>query len=378
MTDTPFSITVANGFEPVADAFKQNFTDGLEAGAAFCVMKDSVPIVDLKGGWADRKKTKPVDDKTLFAVFSSGKAVAALVIAWLADEDRLGYEQNITSIWPEFDKHGKGELSVAQILSHQSGLSGITNPDWDPTFWFDWELTCKELASQEPLYTPGSQSGYHPVTYGFLAGEIARRSDEAGRHLGDILRQELCAPNTVDVWIGLPESEHERCADMIKPRAMANLGEINAATKAAFMQPWSSPGKKGQAAWRSAQLAGSNCHGTAEGLARLMQLAVNGRIGPQTYLAEDIVHALRQPRISGQDLVLPYELTIASGVMRNTPNHFYGPGENTVGHSGWGGSCVFADPDTGLSAAYVMSRQDNTLMGDQRPMRLIEALYGCL
>jgi len=220
-------------------------------------------------------------------------------------------------------------------------------------------------------------SGYSPITYGFLAGEIARRVDDGERTLGTILRQELCDINDIDVWIGLPESEHERCTGLMKPRALADLGDINPATQAAFLNRNGTPGGRNISDWRKAEFAGSNCHATAQGLTRLMQMAIDGKIGGMQILSEDITQMLRKPRISGPDLVLPFTITYAAGLMRNT-NFFYGPNPEAVGHSGWGGSCVWADPVTGLHGAYVMNRQDNKLMGDARPLRLIDALYDCL
>lgn len=378
MTDTPFNLQVSQGFDAVADAFKANFEDGLEHGAAFCAVQDGEVIVNLLGGWTDRRKTKPLADDNLIAVYSSGKAVAALVLATLADDDKFGYEQPINSVWAEFDGQGRGELSIAQVLSHQSGVSGISDPGWKATDWYDWNKTCRAMVAQDPLYPPGSASGYHPITYGFFAGQIAKLTDEYGRSLGQILRDDICAPHGLDIWIGLPAKEHFRCADMIKPRALANLGEMNPATQAAFVNKGASPGGAGVDLWRASELAGSTCHATAESLAKIMQMAVHGRVGGEQCLAQDILEALRHPRISGQDLVLPYDVTWAAGLMCNTPNFFYGPNMETVGHSGWGGSCVFADPETGLSAAYVMTRQDNTLIGDPRPQRIIDSLYGCL
>jgi len=198
------------------------------------------------------------------------------------------------------------------------------------------------------------------------------------RSLGRILKEDLCRPNAIDVWIGLPDTEHHRCSAMIKPKALADLGEINAATKAAFMTKASAPSNKPIEKWREAEFAGSNCQATAKGLAQMMQMAVDGNIGSTKYLSEDIIQFLRESRISGQNLVLPFDIDFAAGVMRNTPNYFYGPNAETVGHSGWGGSCVFADPITGLHGAYVMNRQENTLLGDMRPRHIIDALYDSL
>ncbi len=373
--DTPFDIWTAPGFEAVGDAFRDNFARGQEHGAGFCAYQNGELIADLRGGWADRKKTQKFSEDTLVAVFSSGKAAASLVIAFLADEDRLGYDTPLASIWPEIKDPRIGALTVAQIMSHQSGLSGITNPHFKAEDWLNWDLVCGELEAQEPLFPPGTASGYSPVTFGFLAGEIAKRVDIHGRTLGEILREDICEPHNLDVWIGLPEAEHARCADMLKPRRMADFGEINDVTRAAFLQPWSSPGGVSKADWRTARLAGSNCHATAKSLARLMRMAMDGSIDGQKLLAEDVVTALRAPRISGQDMVLPFEITFVAGIMKNTPNFFYGPNPEAVGHSGWGGSCVFADPAANITAAYVMTQQDNSLMGDPRALRLISALY---
>lgn len=383
MTDTPFDLIHAPGLDAVAETFRANFSHEddddqvKDLGAQFSVYRNGVPLIDFKGGWADRAKTKAVEDNTLMAVYSSGKTAAALVIAWLADQDRLGYEQPVSTIWPDFAQSGKGELTVAQAMSHQAGLSGITDPNWTADDWYDWDKTCAALAAQEPLFVPGSASGYHPVTYGFLAGEIARLADENMRTLGTILREDIAAPNNLDIHIGLDEAEHERCAQMIKPKRMANLGKKNDATIAAFLQRSSSPSGP-PTKWRSAELAGSNCHATADSMARMMQVFIDGKIGDNVILSEDIVQAVTTPRVSGPNLVLPFDLTIAAGIMHNAPNMFYGPTPNALGHSGWGGSCVFADPITGLHGCYAMNRQDKSLIGDPRAVKLINSLYAAL
>ena len=378
MTDIyPIHGYCAPGYEAVRDAFIDNFTREEEIGAGFCAMRDGVAVVDLYGGYADRKKTRNWERDTIVPVFSSTKAVAAIVIAHLADADKLSYNQKVASLWPDFAQNGKGEITVGDVLSHQAGLSGISDPSWQPADWMDWDKTCAKLAAQAPIWPLGNVAGYHPVTYGYLVGEIAKRAD--GRSLGTILREDICAPHDIDFHIGLPDSEHERCADLIKPRKPADLGEINDATRLAFIEKWSSSvGSRSLEAWRRAEIPSTNGHGTAAGLARIMQILVDGKLGGEVYLSEDMLRDAKTVRVSGPNLVLPFDLQGCAGVFKNEPNFFYGPNPNTVGHSGWGGSCVFADAKEGLSAAYIMNRQSHHLMGDPRTLRLIEALYGCL
>jgi len=136
MTDTPFDINIATGFESVADTFKANFEEGGELGAQFFVLKDGEPIVDCKGGWADKGKTTAMNSDSLISVYSSGKAMAALVIAWLVDQDRIGYDQTVSSLWPEFGTNGKDKVTIAELMSHQAGLSGFSNPEWSREDWF--------------------------------------------------------------------------------------------------------------------------------------------------------------------------------------------------------------------------------------------------
>lgn len=373
--DLPFTLLADDAFSPVIDQFRRNFENDGELAASFCVYQGNTCLVSLYGGWADRQKTIPFAQKNLVSVFSTGKTAAALVIAWLAEQDYLGYDQEVGSFWPEFDTHCKGALTIAQILSHQHGLPGITDPNWTPEDWYDWDKTCATLAAQKPLWEPGTASGYSPQTYGFLAGEIARRVDPERRTLGQILREEICEPGSLDIWIGLAESEHDRCAHMKKPTSMAKFGDINSATRTAFLQKSSSPGGRSISDWRKAEFPGSNCHANADSLARLLQLPLTGKLGTVSLLSEDVLSQIHSTRISGQNLVLPFELNVAAGFMKNAPNFYYGPNPDTIGHSGWGGSCVFADPKTGLSGAYVMTKQQNSLMGDPRAVSLIDALY---
>lgn len=128
-----------------------------------------------------------------------------------------------------------------------------------------------------------------------------------------------------------------------------------------------------------AEFPAANAHATAGALARLMSIyAMGGELDGHRFISDATLEALVEERVAGEDKVLPFDLSWAAGVMRNTRAQLYGPVAETVGHSGWGGSCAFADPVNRLSGAYVMNRQQHFLAGDPRPMRLIEAVYTCL
>lgn len=363
-------------FAGVREAFAANFESGQELGARFCLVEAGEVAVDLWAGFADRQRTRPFDERTLTAVFSTTKAVASLLIARLVDAGKLDYGQRVAEVWPQFGQAGKQDVTVEQVMSHQAGLSGFPD-EMDPALWFDWDAVCAKLAAMAPLWPPGGASGYHPITFGYLAGEIFRRVD--GRTMGTALREDLAGPFDLDLWIGLPDAEHGRVADLQRPNGLPDFGEINAATKAAFLTPWSSPGGRGQAEWRRIEIPSANGHATAPALARLMgALANDGWLDGETILSPALIAEASRERIRGQDLVLPFVMSWGAGFMRNSAVKVWGPGEATFGHSGWGGSCAFADPQTRLAGAYVMNKQSTDLIGDARARRLIEAAYAAL
>ncbi|WP_304176462.1 serine hydrolase domain-containing protein [Phenylobacterium aquaticum] len=363
-------------FAAVRAAFAANFAAGAELGARFCLVEAGEVVVDLWAGFADRARSQAFDQHTLTPVFSTTKAVAALMIARLADAGKLDYGQAVAEIWPDFAQAGKAQVTIEQVMSHQAGLSGFPDP-MDPALWFDWEAICARLAAMPPLWPPGTASGYHPITFGYLAGEIFRRVD--GRTLGTALREDLAGPLELDLWIGLPDQEHGRVAELQRPTALPKFGQHNPATTAAFLTPWASPAGRGQAEWRRIEIPSANGHATAPALARLMgALANQGWLDGEMVLSPPLIAEASRERIRGQDLVLPFEMSWGAGFMRNAPVKVWGPGEATFGHSGWGGSCCFADPERRLAGAYVMNKQSTDLIGDARPRRLIEAAYASL
>ena len=233
------------------------------------------------------------------------------------------------------------------------------------------------LCAQAPMWEPGTASGYHPITIGYLAGELFRLVD--GRSMGTALAGDFADPFDLDLWIGLPESEHDRVAQMRKPTAAPDLGTIDAIKTAAFLDRGSAPGGRGSSEWRQLEIPSANMHATAAGLARMLTpLATGGTLDGQTLLSEAVLAQATRERIHGPDRVLPFDISWGAGFTRNAGLDIFGPNPAAVGHCGWGGSCAFADPATGISAAYVMTRQSPHLLGDPRALRLIAALYSAV
>ncbi len=363
---------VAPGFERVRDAFVEGLAE--ELGAGFAAVRDGDVVVDLWGGWADRDRTRPWEHNTIAPVYSTTKGVAAIVLAELVDQGVLDYHTAVASLWPAFGVHGKDKVTVAQTLAHQAGVPGFIHPI-DPDLWLDPPACAKAIAALEPLWPPGTASGYHPLTWGYIAGEIAQRV--SGRSLGSILREDICTPLGIDFQIGTPEGDHVRTAEIKKPSRGGEFGEITPPRKAAFFTPWAAV-KRGSTQWRRIEVPSANGHATALGVARLFEAyATGGIIGGSRVLSQEAFDALTKRRWIGDDLVLPFHMDWRTGIIGNS-NRIYGPNPEAFGHSGHGGSCGFGDPVAGVSAGYVMNMQSHHIMGDPRALKLIEALYACL
>ncbi len=366
---------IADKFGAIGDAFAENFAEGLELGAGFAVMIDGELIVDIRGGFSDRAKETPWTENTLACMYSSVKAVLSFLIAREVSNGRLDYEKPVADYWPEFAESGKAEITVAQVLSHQAGLCGIPD-EMPPEAWLDWEGITSRIAAMAPLWPPGSANGYHPQTFGFIAGELLRRV--TGQSVGQLLGA-YNASQGLQIFCGMHVDQIERAAYMPKPPTPPDLGEINEFTKLAFLKKWSAPARVAREDWLAAEIPASNMHTDARSLATITHPLANkghSHMG-DLVLTEAAINAAFKERIRGDDLVLPFHLSWTAGLMRNINKHF-GPNLSAYGHAGFGGSCVVIDPENNMTAAYIMSKMSPYLVGDPRALRLLNRLYECL
>ncbi|MGP4002589.1 serine hydrolase domain-containing protein [Streptomyces sp. 8N706] len=368
-------------FKGVRETFQQNFDARGELGAAVAVSVDGEPVVDLWGGWADAARTRRWERDTLANVWSTTKGVTALLAHLLVEDGRLDLDAPVARYWPEFAAAGKEELPVRYLLSHRAGLAGLREPTTVADL-YDWELTVSRLAATEPWWEPGSRSGYHALTYGFLVGEVIRRV--TGRTTGAYLRERVTGPLGIDFTIGLPESEGSRVAELLPPRATAGseqsavFAQLHPAAIAALSNPVVGAADANTAPWRRAELPALNGHGTARAVAALYGLLA----GERGVFGRDAVDRIREGQGPCLDLVvgagMGRETEIALGCWLSGPRGSYGPNPRAFGHDGYGGSFGLGDPEAGVSIGYVMNAMGPNIADDPRKMALIDAVYAAL
>jgi len=368
-------------FERVRGAFVQNLARDLEHGASVAVAVDGRVVVDLWGGFADAARTRPWERDTLVNVYSTSKGLTALCAHLLAERGALELDAPVSRYWPEFAQAGKQRVLVRHLLCHQAGLPGLRR-DLPIEDLYDWETTTQALAAEPPWWEPGTAHGYHALTFGHLVGEVVRR--QSGKSLGRFFGDEVARPLAADLHIGLGAEHDARVAELIPPPVdplfQATLARDPKSLLArALANPAPDPRLTATRAWRAAEIPAANAHGNARSIARVYAaLARGGTLDGVTLCRPDTLERAATVVASGPDLVLQIPMDWGLGYVVNAAKSIYGPNPHSYGHTGYGGSFGFADPDARLAVGYAMNRMAATLVGEPRGTALIEAVYESL
>ncbi|HVB92394.1 MAG TPA: serine hydrolase domain-containing protein [Acidimicrobiales bacterium] len=380
--DAPVSGNVEPRFAAVLRAFRENFTDRGEIGAAVCIVVDGLVVADLWGGWRDVGRRLPWERDTLVNVFSVGKAVAALCVAQLVGRGLLQFDQPVAKVWPEFAAAGKAGVTLRQLLSHQAGLPAL-RAVLPPGSVFDWKAMCDALAAEEPWWDPGTAHGYHVNTFGFLAGEVVRRA--TGESLGTVVRREITGPLDADFFIGVPRPQLHRIADFIGLHAAPSgdgegLTENQLMERHAYFNPpeFSGAGVINTTRWRTAELPSTNGHASACGIARIFaSLGARGRGDADMVVEPAALAEATSEQVYGNDEILHRPSRFGIGFQLTQSERMLGPNPRSFGHFGAGGSLGFCDPDARVAFGYAINTMGPRWQ-NPRNRALIDACYGCL
>ncbi len=358
-------------FAGVADALAANLDAGGDVGASVAVVLDGEMVVDIWGGHKDAAATKPWEQDTLVNVFSTTKTMTALCALMLADRGELDLHAPVVRYWPEFGQAGKEAIEVRHLLGHTAGLSGWEQP-LTPEDLADWEKCCAALAAQAPWWEPGTASGYHAVTQGYLIGEVIRRI--TGVSVGQWFKAEVADPLGADFHIGLPPGEADaRVVPLIPPPPVdpVSLG-IPPLGLRTLANPILTGAVTGEEWWRRAEIPAANGQGNARSVATIQSIvACGGEARGTRLLSEAGVAAIFEEQSNGDDLVLGVPLRFGMGYGLASETMPMGP--RSFAWGGYGGSLIFNDLDQRLTVAYVMNRMEAGLLGDARGASIVLA-----
>jgi CubicO group peptidase (beta-lactamase class C family) len=374
--------TVAPGFEAVRDAFAANWEQNGEAGASICATVNGDVVFDLWGGTATFDSGESAWERdTIINVWSTTKTMSFLCCLLLADRGELDLYAPVATYWPEFAAAGKEHVATRHIMGHTAGLSGWDEP-LDMSDLIDHDKLVALHAAQAPWWEPGSGSGYHAISQGYLLGEIVKRID--GRTLGQFFADEIAGPLDADFHIGTPAAHDARVAHVIPPTEPLGAAESedgidpDSIAGRTLMNPVMDAAYSSEIDWRRAEVPAAGGHGNARSVARIHTLTANGGVadGKQIISAEGL-ERIFDVQAEGVDKVLNVDVRMGMGFGLPGPMLPL-PNPRTCYWGGWGGSLAIIDMDLNLSYSYVMNKMESTLTGDPRGAGPLLATYGIL
>lgn len=350
-----------DNFVPVLDAFLDSVEPVASEGASVCVSLEGHTVLEATVG-------DYVDD-SVQVIRSVSKAVVAILALVVHERQLLNLDAPVREVWPEFGVNGKGSVSTRAILTHQAGLPVIDQP-LELHDLLDWTPPVRALQAQPLRWKPGEAVGYHDLTLGWLVGEVLRRV--TGSTPGELVREILADPLGLDLWIGTPREVHSRIVALVRDRTKGARSTIR-------LGPWDFSVEdllivEHTPEYLEAQVPSANGVSDARSLCRLFTALLDGT----TLLSRESLADAVRVRAEGDDVMVGWPRRYATGFMLPDPTRpMGGEGTGTFGHYGFGGCLAFAQPDLGLSVAY-LTRRDRSYPGvDPRTSRLAAAALAC-
>jgi CubicO group peptidase (beta-lactamase class C family) len=364
--------------------FRENFEKLGELGAAVSIWQNGKPIVDLYSGFCDARHEKPWEADTLVLIWSATKGLGSACVLHVLQEDRIGIDRCVAEFWPEFAQAGKEKITLSQLLSHQAGLCALDSR----VDILDYGAVIRALEAQKPLWLPGTAHGYHARTFGFLLDELVRRI--AGKTLSQYWREVFAQPLELDLWIGLPEEENARVATVYAAKSgrppepkqfYSDLTTPGTLARKTFTSPYGLNSVSGMntPAIRAQPIVSFGGIGSAPALAKFYcMLANDGKLDGLTFFSEETIAWMSNTLAEGIDRVFQIPTAFSAGFMkdpRNSTRRMFGTSPNAFGHPGAGGSHAFADPENRISFAYVMNQMEQSLLPNEKSLRLADEVY---
>ncbi len=320
--------------------------------------------------------------------WSATKGPSAACLLHVCESNGIPLTSKVARFWPEFAAGGKEAVTLADLLSHQAGLAGLSSD----ISVFEYDQLIDALARETPHWPLGSGHGYHPRTFGFLLDELVRRMT-GGTTLGSYWREVFAQPLGLDLSIGLDPARVEEVAPIFAPRSAPPKGDVfytafltpGSFTARAFASPKGlhNASSMNTAMARTASFPAFGGIGTASSLAKFYaMLARGGSMDGRVFFTPQTLALMTTTLTQGEDRVLQMENAFSAGFMRDPVDaghrklrRTFGPSLTAFGHPGAGGSHAFADPENRIAFAYVMNQMEPGVLPNPKSIRLVEALY---
>lgn len=364
--------------------FHENFEKLGELGAAISIWQNGKPVINLYGGFCDAGREKPWTTDSLVLVWSATKGIGSACVLHALQQQKIELNRSVAEFWSEFAQSNKDKITLAQLLSHQAGLCALDQR----VDVLDYAAVIRALQAQAPLWPPGTAHGYHARTFGFLLDELTRRI--TGKTLSEYWQENFARPLELDFWIGLPEKENSRVATIYaarngKPPEPAqfyrDLVTPGTLARKTFTSPYGLNviSKMNDPQIRAQPNVSFGGIGSASALAKFYSMLANGgELNGQTFFSQETLARMTTTLSDGVDRVFQIPTAFSAGFMkdsRDAPRRMFGPSPTSFGHPGAGGSHAFADPENKIASAYVMNQMEQSVLPNEKSLRLVDAIY---
>jgi CubicO group peptidase (beta-lactamase class C family) len=303
--------------------------------------------------------TEEVDESTVFPIFSISKGVTALALHVQAERGLVDVDAPIARYWPEYAQNGKQDITVRDVLSHRAGVPQMP-VDVTPELLGDWDWITTRLAEVTPLFPRDTTNAYHSMVFGWLIGEVVRRTDPKQRSFHQFVREELCEPLGVDAfWFGVPAEVEQHVAVLSFPDPPPAPAADSIVRLAVPPQVALAPEVFNRADVHSVSAPAVGGIANARSLARLFSpLANGGEAGGVTLLSPERVERLLERRADYdvEDVTYGRRLPVGVGGFWLEAPGVADDVARVLCHPGVGGTVAWAEPDTGLSVAICHDR----------------------
>jgi len=319
-----------------------------ETGLQIAVYHQGALVVDAVAGVADGQTGRRATPETPFFSFSAAKVMTSLIAHLLVSTGAVGYDTPVVDLWPEFGSHGKATATLRHVLTHSVGVPAMPRGMGAPDLT-DWLRVCAAIADAEPRWQPGTETGYHSFTFGFLVGEVARRA--TGKPMRQLLHEWVTVPLGLEgeLYFGVPGTDLARLArlDDGAPRPVASP-DGDAILAPWELQPTAAIGNNHAILQADVPSVGTF---TARGIAAMNAALLDGRLIDANQLEE-----LTAVAFEGTDQVFGNHARLALGYPLGRIGTRPDEAPTTFGWVGGGGSYVYADTATGTSFAMTKTR----------------------
>lgn len=359
------------GVERIWSAAVDLYRSGVHPAVQVCVRRNGAVVLDRAIGHARGNGPRDSEDaekvaatpETPFLIYSGSKALTAFVVHMLHERGSLDIEDPVCRYIPEYDRHGKGDITIAQVLSHRAGVPNLPRAAFDLERASDREFILEILRDAKPFAKPGRYLAYHAVSGGFILAEVVYRA--TGKDIHTVLAEEILRP------LGFRWTNYGVVAEDIPEVALNYVtGPPTAPPLSQLLSRALGLGFDDLVAasnderFLTAVVPSANVVTTANELCRFYEIfRCGGRLdGVQLMKPETVRHAMTEQSRLEVDLSLGFPTRFSYGLMLGSQIlSLYGRDtQHAFGHLGFTNMLAWADPERALSCA-VMTNGKPTL-----------------